>query len=108
MSQDELVDIVDENGNILKVVAKGEAHEKGLLHKTVISQVIDSEGRWLLVKPVKGRQDAGRYQSPVGGHVSAGEVETEALKRETEEELGLKGDFKYEFIERKIFNRFVI
>ena len=107
MSQDEKVDIIDENGNFIKAVYKKEAHEKGLLHKTVISQVIDSRGRWLLTKPVKGRQDAGQHQSPMGGHVSAGETEVEALKRETKEELGLK-DFKYEFIGRKILNRFVI
>lgn len=108
MSQDELVDIVDENGNFMKVVPKKEAHERGLLHKTVISQVIDSKGRWLLCRPVAGRQDAGQYQSPMGGHVSAGEAEVDALKRESFEELGLSGDFKYEYVGRKILNRFVV
>ena len=64
MSQDEKVDIIDENGNFIEAVYKKEAHEKGLLHKCVIANVIDSQGRWLLVKPVKGRQDAGQYQEP--------------------------------------------
>ena len=108
MSQDEKVDIIDENGNFIEAVYKKEAHEKGLLHKCVIANVIDSQGRWLLVKPVKGRQDAGQYQSPMGGHVSAGEEEVAALKRETEEELGITGDFKYEFIGKAALNRFVI
>ena len=107
MSQDELVDIVDENGNFIKVVTKQEAHEKGLLHKVVITEVIDSKGRWAMIKPSKGRQYAGQYVSPIGGHVSAGEIEIEALKRESEEEFGLR-DFKYEFVGRAVFNRFVI
>ncbi|MEK7510012.1 MAG: hypothetical protein AAB567_00430 [Patescibacteria group bacterium] len=34
----EMVDIVDENDNILSQTTKKEAHEKGLLHRTVISQ----------------------------------------------------------------------
>ena len=64
MSQDELVDAVDENGNFIEVVVKREAHEKGLLHKTVIASVIDSKGRWLFAKQAQDRQDAGQYVSP--------------------------------------------
>ena len=108
MPQDELVDIVDNNGNILEVVSKKEAHKKGLLHKTVISEVIDSKGQWLMVKQSSTRQDAGQYVSPVGGHVTSGETDIEALKREANEELGLTGDYKIELVGKKIFNRFVI
>ncbi len=108
MSQDELVDIVDENGDFVKTVAKREAHEKGLLHKTVIGEIIDSKGRWLLVKQAKDKQDAGQYVSPVGGHMTSGETDVETLKREADEEAGLVEEFKYEFVGRKIFNRHVI
>ena len=108
MTQEEMVDIVDERGTPLYVVTKREAHEKGLLHKTVISQLIDSKGRWALVKPVAGRQDAGQYQSPMGGHVTAGESDVDAFKRESEEELGITGDFKYELIGSKVLNRFIL
>ena len=108
MEEIEYVDVVDENGNVLEAVPKTDAHQRGLLHKTVISQVIDSQERWLLVKQSGDRQDAGQYVSPVGGHVRAGESEVDGLKREAEEELGLTGDFKYEYINRAIFNRFVL
>lgn len=108
MSADELVDVIDEKGAVLKVTTKGEAHQQGLLHKTVISEVIDSRGRWLMVKQSASRQDAGQYVSPVGGHVTAGESEEEALKREAFEELGLQGDFKYEYVDRAVFNRQVL
>lgn len=105
MNHEEHVDVIDEKGVVLRVVTKQEAHTEGLLHKTVISEVIDSKGRWLLVKQAADRQDPGQYVSPVGGHVSAGESNEDALKREAEEELGLTGEFKYEHIGDVVFNR---
>ncbi|MCL5073913.1 MAG: NUDIX domain-containing protein [Actinobacteria bacterium] len=100
------VDIVNEKNNVIGRVSKEKAHKKGLLHRTVISEVIGSDGRWTLVKQAKGRQDPGQYVSPVGGHVIAGESEENALKREAEEEFGLK-NIKFKYIGRKIFNRIV-
>ena len=103
----ERVDIVDQNQDVLCSVTKQEAHEKGLLHKTVISEVIGSDGKWLLVKQASDRQDAGQLVSPVGGHVSSGETNDNALKREALEELGIK-DFTYNLVGSVIFNRNVI
>jgi isopentenyl-diphosphate Delta-isomerase len=103
----EQVEIVDEDLNILSVTSKKEAHEKGLLHKCVIAQVINSRGEIMLVKQLPHKQDAGQYVSPVGGHVSAGERDEDALKRETLEEIGLK-DFTYAPRCKAIFNRKVI
>jgi len=104
---DELVDVVDEDNEILHQITKREAHAKGLLHRTVIAEVKDSQGRWLLVKQASDRQDPGQYVSPVGGHVTAGETEEEALKREAEEECGLR-DFNFTLVGKKIFNRRVL
>lgn len=100
----EMVDVIDENGNILFKLRKDEAHDKGLLHKTVIAELIDSQGRWTLVKQAPHKQDAGQFVSPMGGHVHSGESEVEALFREVEEELGIK-KFHHKFIGKKIFNR---
>ena len=109
MADDELVDVVDQEDNVIQTVTKSEAHEKGLLHKTVISEVIDSQGRWLFVKQASDRQDAGQYVSPVGGHVTSGETDEEALKREANEEVGLvEGEYKYDFVNKAIFNREVL
>jgi len=103
----ELVDIVDKNDQIIGNIAKDIAHEKGLLHRTVIAEVINTKGEWLLVKQASHKQDAGQYVNPVGGHVSSGETEDEALKRETAEEVGIK-NFKYNHVGKVIFNRKVI
>jgi isopentenyl-diphosphate delta-isomerase len=104
---DELVDIVDGDCVALSSVLKTEAHKKGLLHRTVIAEVRDSKGNWLLVQQSPDRQDAGQFVSPVGGHVKAGETDEEALLRETLEEIGLT-KFDYEHIGKFIFERHVI
>src|SRR6185369_15594706 len=98
MSQDELVDIVDENGNFVKVVTKREAHEGGLLHKCIVAEIIDSKGRWMMIRQSKSKQDAGQFVSAVGGHLTSGETEIDALKKETLEEVGLGGDYKFELV----------
>ncbi len=78
-----------------------------LLHRCVVSQVIDSSGNWILVKQASDRQDAGQYVSPVGGHVSVGEDEVSALKREAMEEMGLKVQ-KFSIKGELIFNRSIL
>ncbi len=101
---DERVDIVDEQGSVLYQTTKGEAHEKGLLHMCVVSEVINSEGKWVLVKQASDRQDAGQYVSPIGGHVQAGESLEDALRREAMEEMGLS-DISFEKVGQAIFDR---
>lgn len=103
----EIVDVVDKNNRVVYQIAKQIAHERGLLHRTVIAEVIDSQGRWTLVKQAADRQDAGLYVSPVGGHVRAGETEIEALGREAAEEMGLT-NITYKYIGRAIFNRKIL
>lgn len=103
----EPVDIVDEQDQVLYQSTKAVAHEKGLLHRTVIAELIDSQGNWTLVKQSASRQDSGQFVSPVGGHVGAGESADQALIREAIEEIGITPT-KYQFIGKKIYNRQVI
>jgi len=103
----EEVDIIDENNNVIGKTTKQEAHQRGLLHRCVISEIKDKSGKWLMVKQSSKRQDAGQYVSPVGGHVGAGETIEDALKREAFEETGLK-DFKFKYLDQKVYDRFVI
>ncbi len=103
----EYVDIINEKKQIIGSVSKQEAHEKGLLHRTVIAEVINSKGEWTLIKQSAQKQDAGQYVNPIGGHVTAGETELEALKREAWEEYGLKDlpDEKIKLVGKHIYYR---
>lgn len=103
----EMVDIVDENLRILYQTSKKEAHIKGLLHKCVIAVLINSAGEIMLIKPYAHKQDAGQYVFPVGGHVSAGETDEDALKREVKEEINIS-DFRYKLIGNAIFDRHIL
>jgi isopentenyl-diphosphate delta-isomerase len=103
----EPVDIVDEDNNILYGTTKGEAHEKGLLHRTVIAPVFTTQGHWLLVEQSADRQDAGQFVSPVGGHARTGETEEEALRREALEEIG-HAEIAFQLKGRSIFNREIL
>lgn len=103
----EYVDIVNEKNEVIGKTSKQESHEKGLLHRTVVVELIGSDGKWTLVKQAPDRQDAGQFVSPVGGHVSSGESEDSAMRRETKEELGITVTDNFKLIGRSIFNRHV-
>lgn len=102
----ELIDIVDKSGKVLRQIMKSQAHKDGSLHKTVIGYVRDGDN-WTLVRQASDKQDAGQLVAPVGGHVEAGETEIEALKREAMEEIGAD-NITYTLKGRAIFERYVI
>lgn len=106
-SKSEIVDIVDPQNQIIAQVEKTEAHARRLLHRAIISEVINAKGEWLLVQQATDRQDAGQYVSPVGGHIRADEDELSALKREADEELGITMP-RQKYVGKAIFDRKVL
>jgi isopentenyl-diphosphate delta-isomerase len=103
---DELVDIVDGQGKVLGQALKSQAHKDGRLHLTTIGCL--RYGRDIaLVRQSSDRQDAGQLVSPVGGHAKAGETETQALLRETEEEIGTR-NVTYKLLGHARFHRQVL
>lgn len=102
----EIVDIVDERGNVLQQMLKTEAHAHGLLHKTVIGYLKYGDD-WALVRQAADRQDAGQLVAPVGGHVQAGEDDIAALLREAQEEIGVTS-LTYKHVGTARFHRQVI
>jgi 8-oxo-dGTP pyrophosphatase MutT (NUDIX family) len=103
---EELVDIVDDAGNVQRQELKVEAHKHGWLHKTAIGYLKYGDD-WALIRQAGHKQDAGQLVAPVGGHVKAGESDDDALLRESEEEIGTR-NIKYQLIGTKIFHRQVI
>ena len=87
----EMFQLVDRSGNPVGQAARDECHgNPALLHLVVHCHVMDPRGRLLLQKRAMTKDtNPGRWDTSVGGHVSAGEPVRDALLRETREELGL-------------------
>jgi isopentenyl-diphosphate delta-isomerase type 1 len=88
----ELFPLVDENGNITGKATRTECHNGSfLLHPVVHLHILNSEGELLLQKRAETKDtQPGKWDTAVGGHVDYGETVTEALFRETQEELNIQ------------------
>jgi len=92
----ELMEVIDDNLNVLRIAPREEIMEKNLKHKGAIVIVKDSKNRFYLhqrkhtkkIYPLK-------WGIGAGGGVKAGESSYEAAKRELNEELGIEKDIKF-------------
>lgn len=100
----ELLPLVDEEGNVIGSATRGECHDGSkLLHPVVHLHVFDSQGRlYLQQRPLWKDIQPGKWDTAVGGHVDYGEEVDSALQREVREELGIES-FAPEFLMRYIF-----
>lgn len=103
-NQNEMLPLVDADGNVTGSATRGECHGGSrLLHPVVHLHVFDRDGRLYLQKrPMWKDIQPGRWDTAVGGHVGLGEAIEDALRREAAEELGLIG-FEPRFIGRYVF-----
>ena len=92
MPADELVDIVDENDQVVRVVTRAEIRAGRLRHSAVYITVQGTDGR-LLVHQRSFAKDVrpGAWDIAVGGVVSSGESYDDAAVRELAEEIGIVG-----------------
>lgn len=88
---DELVDILDKQGNSTgTVMLKSDAHKKGLFHATVHVWVYNRNGEILIQKRTASKETyPNKWDVSVAGHISAGETPLSTAVRETMEEIGL-------------------
>ena len=88
---DELLDIVDRNGNSTgKTALKSEAHKNGWYHNTIHLWLYTLKGEILLQqRSHKKAIYPLLWDVSVAGHIDAGESFETATIRETEEEIGL-------------------
>lgn len=92
--QEELLEIVDSNGNTIGTALRSDAHgNPSLIHKVVHVLIFNENGKLLLQKRSMNKDVApGKWDTSVGGHVSPNEDMIEAAKREMKEELGIISD----------------
>lgn len=106
---EELIDVLDENGNKTeRVETRKNVHLYALRHKVILVAIIDSDGHLLMQqRSLKKKTNPGKWDISVAGHVSAGQTSIESAIREVEEELGLylnKEDLNYIFSFKNISN----
>src|SRR4051812_16391315 len=87
---DELVDVVDEHGQVIDVVARRRMRAENLRHRAVFVAILSTDGR-VLVHRRADHKDVwpGRWDLAIGGVVVAGEGWDDAARREVAEEIGV-------------------
>ncbi len=105
MKKEEMVDIYnpDTLEKTGEVIAKRIAHEKGIWHSSIHLVIVNEDKLKTLFQRRASDKDLypDAWDIAVGGHISAGEADTIAVKRELEEELGLNPEkYNIEFIKK--------
>lgn len=104
-NKNELLPIVDSNGNVVGSMTRGEAHSgTKRLHPVVHLHVFNSQGDiYLQKRPDWKDVQPGKWDTATGGHVNFGEDIKTALRREVAEELGIS-DFQYKSLGHYVFD----
>ncbi|MFE9308665.1 NUDIX domain-containing protein [Streptomyces sp. NPDC006706] len=104
-AEDEILDIVDEQDRVVGRSPRGQAYAKGLRHRCVFVQARDAQGRIFV-----HRRTSTKLVFPslhdvfVGGVVGAGEAYDDAALREAEEELGVTGLPRPEYLFKFLYD----
>ncbi|MDP2337429.1 MAG: septation protein IspZ [Bacteroidota bacterium] len=92
ISEEEWLPLVDEQGVIIGKAPRSACHRgEKLLHPVVHLHVMNAQKNvYLQMRPLNKLVQPGKWDTAVGGHISAGETLETALKREAWEEIGLR------------------
>ncbi len=89
---EEWFDLVSEQGEVIGKAPRSAVHgNPHLLHPVVHLHIFNKQGQLYLQKRALSKDvQPGKWDTAVGGHINAGEAVVAGLKREAEEELGIK------------------
>ena len=109
LANEEWLPLVDEEGRVTGKAPRTLVHNGSkLLHPVVHLHVVNLQRCILLQKrPASKDIQPGKWDTAVGGHISAGETLETALKRETAEEIGLL-DFSARFVRNYHWESFCV
>jgi 8-oxo-dGTP pyrophosphatase MutT (NUDIX family) len=89
---DERVAVFDAEGHAAGAMRRDEAKRSGLALGAVNVLLVNARGELLLQRRPQDKENGGRWDKSVGGHVDAGESFDAAARREAGEELFSDGD----------------
>jgi 8-oxo-dGTP pyrophosphatase MutT (NUDIX family) len=90
--EDELVDLVDEEGRVVGTASRSVVRRDNLRHSATAVLVRDSAGRIYVHRRSDNKDWApGQWDAAAGGVIAAGEEPHASALRELEEELGITG-----------------
>jgi isopentenyldiphosphate isomerase len=84
---DERLNVYDEDGRVVGARPRAEAKGSGLAVGAVNVLLVNAQGEVLLQRRPDDKENGGRWDKTVGGHVDAGESFDETARREAGEEL---------------------
>jgi isopentenyldiphosphate isomerase len=90
-NDEEILDLVDEANHVIGKVRRGRVHgDPSLRHRAVHVFVKDESGRLFLQRRSKNKRvQPGKWDTSVGGHLTAGQTYEEGALKELGEELGV-------------------
>jgi ADP-ribose pyrophosphatase YjhB (NUDIX family) len=86
-AHEELLNVYDDAGHVVGTRPRAEAKAAGLAVGAVNVLLVNVHGEVLLQRRPRGKENGGRWDKSVGGHVGAGEDFDETAVRECGEEL---------------------
>jgi isopentenyldiphosphate isomerase len=91
----QLLDVVNEDGQVIHQATREECHKKGLRHLSVFIIILNSENKIYLQQRAQSKKiRPGKLTASACGHVHAGEDVKAAAMRELQEELGIAVSLK--------------
>lgn len=102
MATEELIDIIDDDGNLTgRILPRSVVHKTGLRHRTVHIWICNAKGDLLLQRRALVKESfPGLWDISAAGHISAGDTSIKAAVRELKEELGIdarENEFRFVF-----------
>ena len=104
-TEEEWFPVVDKDGNEILQAPRSRCHDgiSRLLHPVVHLHLFNDKGELFLQKRAMTKDLLpGKWDTSVGGHIRPGEKTEDALRRETEEELGIISP-EFQFIKKYIW-----
>ncbi|OQA52551.1 MAG: putative Nudix hydrolase YfcD [candidate division WS2 bacterium ADurb.Bin280] len=95
--KDELIDVINDEGEVVGNCSQEQIYRQKKSHRIVHAMIFNQAGQLLLQKRSKNKNYLpGFFVTSAGGHVASGESPEDAIAREINEEIGVR--LRVEFV----------